>query len=235
MRTEHIVRVDPHPLLAPAAFVARWPAPLEHAAAPSWSSRLLRLLPEIAADDPPAVADLRTRLGGSDETTRDAVRKLLRHGGYKPSGRGKPAAEYLLGVATNGEGPASINLAVDLCNAVSLHSGLPVSVVDLDLARPPLRLAIASAGSSYVFNASGQTIDLGGLLCLHDADGPCSNAVKDAQRTKTRGATTTVLCVIWGATAVADRVDRALAAYRELTTLAGAQLEPVALVPSAPA
>jgi DNA/RNA-binding domain of Phe-tRNA-synthetase-like protein len=229
VRTEHIVRVDPHPLLAPAAFVARWPLPLAQIAAPPWSMRLLRLAPELTDDDPPVVTDLVARLGGSDELVRDAVRKLLRHGGYKPSGRGKPAAEYLLGVATHGEGPGSINLAVDLCNAVSLHSGLPISVVDLDLAKAPLHLAIAPAGSSYVFNASGQTIELAGLLCLHDADGPCANAVKDAQRTKTRPATTTVLCVIWGARAVTDRVEGAAAVYRELTALAGAQVEPVVL------
>jgi len=161
------------------------------------------------------------------------VRKLLRHGGYKPSGRGKPAAEYLLGVANSGEGPGAINLAVDLCNAVSLHSGVPISVVDLDLAESPLRLAVAEPGSGYVFNALGQTIDLGGLLCLHDRHGPCANAVKDAQRTKTRGATTTVMCVMWGAHAIASRVAAAEAVYRELTVLAGATVEAVDLVAEA--
>jgi len=45
--------------------------------------------------------------------------------------------------------------------------------------RAPLRVGIATMGMSYVFNASGQTIDLAGLLCLFDADGPCANAVKD--------------------------------------------------------
>jgi DNA/RNA-binding domain of Phe-tRNA-synthetase-like protein len=117
---------------------------------------------------------------------------------------------------------ASINLAVDVCNAVSLHSGLPISVVDLDRTRPPLRVDIAAAGSSYVFNAADQTIDLGGLLCLHDADGPCANAVKDAQRTKTGPETVRTLTLIWGTT---DRQGRAAAAeawYRDLLTAAGA-------------
>ena len=45
--------------------------------------------------------------------------------------------------------------------------------------------AVAPAGASYIFNASGQSMDLSGLLCLFDADGPCANPVKDAQRTKT--------------------------------------------------
>ena len=52
---------------------------------------------------------------------------------------------------------ATINAAVDVCNIVSLHSGLPISVVDLAKAKPPFRVAIAPAGSAYVFNASGQT------------------------------------------------------------------------------
>ena len=146
---------------------------------------------------------------------REAVRALLRHGGFKPSGRSKPASEYLIKAV--GEGLLSpINAAVDACNVVSLHSGLPISVVDLDRARPPLRVGVAPAGSSYVFNASGQSIDLGGLLCLFDADGPCANAVKDAQRTKTSPETRRTLSLIWGTTALPGRAARTEAWYREL-------------------
>src|SRR6185295_8224828 len=124
-----------------------------------------------------------------DDAVRGAVRDLLRHGGYKPTGRGKPASEYLVRAA--GEGTlGSINAAVDACNAVSLASGLPISLIDLDLATPPLRIAVASHGAAYVFNASGQEMALDGLLCVHDAAGPCANAVKDSQRTKTHAATT---------------------------------------------
>ena len=56
-----------------------------------------------------------------DDDTRKIVRDVFRHGGYKPTGRGKPASEYLVRAA--GEGKLStINAAVDLCNVVSLHS-----------------------------------------------------------------------------------------------------------------
>ena len=79
-----------------------------------------------------------------DEDVRKRVRDLLRHGGYKPTGRGKPSPEYL--VRAVGDGALSpINAAVDACNAVSLASGLPVSVVDLDLAAPPFRIGIAAS------------------------------------------------------------------------------------------
>jgi DNA/RNA-binding domain of Phe-tRNA-synthetase-like protein len=142
-------------------------------------------------------------------------------GGYKPTGRGKPASEYLARAAADGA-LGSINAAVDACNAVSLHCGFPISVVDLDRARPPFRIARAPAGASYVFNASGQEIDLAGLLCLLDADGPCANAVRDAQRTKTSAATVTTLSVIWGCAGFEARLRDALHWYRTLLEACGA-------------
>src|SRR5690606_7207764 len=138
----------------------------------------------------------------------------------KPTGRSKPASEYLLRAAAEGR-LASINLAVDAGNAVSLHSGLPISVIDLDRVRLPLSVAVAAPGSSYVFNAAGQSIDVSGLCCLVDAEGPCANAVKDAQRTKTAADTTRTLSIIWGTAAAPGQAARALAWYRQLLTGAG--------------
>jgi len=167
----------------------------------------------------------------SDDTVREVVRALLRHGGFKPTGRSKPASEYLLRAV--GEGSlSSINLAVDACNVVSLHSGLPISVVDLDRARGPFRVGLAPAEASYVFNASGQSIDLGGLLCLFDAEGPCANAVKDAQRTKTGAETRRTLSIIWGTTALMGRAAQTGAWYRALLEQCGATTEEMARGPS---
>src|SRR5207253_11080006 len=114
---------------------------------------------------------------------------------------------------------------VDACNIASLHSGLPISVVDLDRAREPLRVGIAPDGSSYVFNAAGQTIDLAGLRCLFDADGPCANAVKDAQRTKTTPETRRTLSIIWGTTALPGCAEQAQTWYRQLLEEHGAKTE----------
>ena len=89
-------------------------------------------------------------------------------------------------------------------------------------------MAIAPAGapaSRYVFNASGQEIDLGGLICLFDADGPCANAVKDAQRTKTSAATTRTLSVVWGTRALPGRATEAATWYRRLLGEVGAATE----------
>lgn len=201
------VSIAPHPLLDARLFVTEFTAPLGETKAPE------ALVKRLA---PGAEAPMR-----SDDAVRAAVRDLLRHGGFKPTGRSKPASEYLIRAV--GEGAlSSINLAVDACNVASLHSGLPISVVDLDRARAPLSIAIAPAGASYVFNASGQVIDIGGLLCLCDADGPCANAVKDAQRTKTNDATRRTLSVVWGTTALGDRAARTAAWYRALLAEAGA-------------
>ncbi len=206
------IEVEEHPLVRIAAFTTHFPAPLRELPTPE---EILRLL------DADAPAPLQR-----EEAVRAAVRDLLRWGGYKPTGRGKPASEYLVRAA--GEGAlGGINLAVDACNAVSLHGGLPISVVDLDLARPPFRIALAPAGSSYVFNPAGQEIDLGGLLCLFDAEGPCANAVRDAQRTKTRPETTSTLSVIWGSVGHEERLWEAEAWYRSLLEGAGARTTPV--------
>ena len=70
----------------------------------------------------------RQGVAGGDER-RDAVRRLLRHGGFKPAGRSKPAQEYLLRTANDpATFPAILN-AVDVLNVVSLRSGLPISLV----------------------------------------------------------------------------------------------------------
>ncbi len=205
-----MLTVDAHPLLETVAFEATFPSPLSEQRSPEWLVALLKL-------DAPAPLK-------ADDDVRGAVRDLLRHGGFKPTGRSKPASEYLVRAAGDGT-LGSINAAVDVCNAVSLHSGLPISVVDPERAKEPLRIGIAPAGASYVFNASGQSIDLGGLLCLFDAEGPCANAVKDAQRTKTHAGTRRTLTVLWGTRALPGRAERAFTWYRELLERLGATVE----------
>src|SRR5438132_2031673 len=205
--TNRMLTIDPHPLLDLRAFVTRFSRPLGEMPSPPELQALL----DVQAPAP----------FHNDDSIRETVRQLLRHGGFKPTGRSKPASEYLIRAV--GEGKlASINVAVDVCNVVSLHSGLPISVVDLDRARAPFRVGVAPAGAAYVFNASGQTIDLAGLLCLFDADGPCANAVKDAQRTKTTGETTRTLSVVWGSVALPGRAQQTETWYRALLEQQGA-------------
>lgn len=151
----------------------------------------------------------------SSDAIRKTTRDMLRVCGFKPTGRSKPAAEYLI-KAVEKRMLSAINVPVDICNAVSLHSGIPISVVDCDLLTGALKVAPAEKETRYVFNASGQEMDVGGLLCLWDAQGPCANAVKDSQRTKTNPQTKRVLTLMWGTQDLAQRVQQVETWYRSL-------------------
>jgi len=204
--------VESHPFLRPAAFETVFPRPLGRLHTPAAVSDLLSL---------EAHAPLQR-----DESLRTAVRDMLRHWGHKPAGRGKPASEYLVRAVGEGE-LESINPAVDVCNAVSLHSGFPIALVDLGLSRPPFRVGRGPEEGSYVFNASGQEMSLKGLICLFDQDGPCGNPVKDAQRVKIRPETTRTLTILWGVAGFEERRDLAVAWYRELLGTVGGETSTV--------
>ena len=207
--------VFPWPGHAVQALLVDLPAALQELPSPPWLVELL------AADAPAPVR--------SFESLKGAVRDLLRGHGYRPTGRGKPSSEYLAGAVAEGR-LGSINAVVDVGNAASLHSGLPISVVDLGLCQEPLRIDVPPPGSEYVFNRGGQTIDVGGLPCLFDALGPCANAVKDAQRSKTTPATRRVLAVVWGVQAPdAAHAVATVAWLRELLVRLGARVSDVAL------
>jgi DNA/RNA-binding domain of Phe-tRNA-synthetase-like protein len=200
------ILIDAHPLLDLALIQTRWPEPLQQVA---------------------GLSDLDERLSAEHqspveacEQTKSAVRDLLRVGGFKPTGRSKPASEYLI-KARDGGFVGPINPAVDACNIVSLHSGLPISVVDVDQMVGPLKIGLVDKGVRYVFNPSGQEIDVGGLICLHDAQGPCGGPVKDSQRTKTHPGTEHTLSVVWGTTSLPGRTEAAAHWYAELMTQLG--------------
>ncbi|MEQ1566586.1 MAG: hypothetical protein ABMA64_13170 [Myxococcota bacterium] len=198
--------VAPHPSLDLQSLGVTWPRPIGEIPSPPWLDGWCGL------DAPPVEV-----FGPLPPI--DAVRSLLRHGGFRPSGRSKPCSEYIRAAAAAGRFPR-INPVVDLTNAAALHGALPVSTVDRDRLTEPLSVGIAPVGATYVFNASGQEIDLGGLLCLSDALGPAANAVKDSQRAKTTPETTRTLTVIWGTVELPGRAS----ALREWMAEAAARL-----------
>jgi DNA/RNA-binding domain of Phe-tRNA-synthetase-like protein len=137
-----------------------------------------------------------------------AVRDMLRFGKYKPAGRGRPSSEYLLAAALEGDFPL-VNGPVDANNAVSLEWGYPASVFDSAKTGPDLYLRRGLAGESYVFNPSGQTIELEDLLviCRRGRAGgasawePCGNPVKDAMATKVFEDARGVVAIVYAPTA----------------------------------
>ena len=144
------------------------------------------------------LSDLLARVRASGEAflspeRKAAVRNMLRHGKYKPAGRAKPSSEYLLAAALEGEAPMGgfplVNGPVDANNAASLAWGYPASIFDVAKCGRDLLLRWGQPGESYVFNLSGQVIDLEDLLvaCRRGGDGTwdaCGNPVKDAMATK---------------------------------------------------
>ena len=137
-----------------------------------------------------------------------AVRNLLRRGVYKPTGRGKPASEYLVNAFVEARFPRIFGL-VDLANWASLVSALPISLIDLG--RTSAREFVVRTGregESYVFNAGGQTIDLHDLVLVaeRESDLACGNAVKDSLRTKLSPEARDVMAVIYAPPALRERL-----------------------------
>ncbi|MGE4602509.1 MAG: phenylalanine--tRNA ligase beta subunit-related protein [Planctomycetota bacterium] len=209
-----IIELASHRYLDPVAIRVELSAP-QGDTSPEWLQRLL--IPQAPID---AIAD----------ECKKAVRQLLRHGGYRPAGRGKPSSEWLVKTASEGK-LSSIYPLVDAGNAASLSVGIPLSVVDLDRVAAPLEISLGLDGEKYVFNRSGQEIDIAGLLCLRDASGACASAVKDSQRSKTDAATSSALILIWGTCELPGASGRLAARVRELLERLGGFCEVVEIVP----
>lgn len=143
------------------------------------------------------------------DARREAVRELLRRGRFKPSGRSKPAQEYLARTAAEDEKWPFILNAVDLLNVTSLRSGLPISLLALERTGSNLLLRYGLPGETFVFNVAGQTLDVERLLCVcGERDGqlqPVGTPVKDSQLAKVRVGDRYVLgCLYASRSAVSD-------------------------------
>ncbi len=145
------------------------------------------------------------------EPVRSALRDVLRLGGYKPTGRGKPASELLLAMALR-EGLPRINNLVDSNNLASLESAHPISIFDADLLGDQPRVRFGRSGEHYVFNASGHAMELAGLpvVCRRDAE-PVGNAVRDSMSCKVHAGTTRALAIVYGSSRLPAALLRAAA------------------------
>jgi DNA/RNA-binding domain of Phe-tRNA-synthetase-like protein len=183
-----------------------------------------------------AEAALREDPGRFAEPVRQALRDVLRRGGYKPTGRGKPASEFLLAQALSGGLPRILNL-VDINNLASLRHAHPISVFDADALGPELALRFGRAGEHYVFNASGQSMEIAGLpvVARGPERDPVGNPVKDSMLCKVGTSTRRALYVVYGSARLDPQLLRACAA--ELGELlrrhAGAQQIEQTLLPCA--
>jgi DNA/RNA-binding domain of Phe-tRNA-synthetase-like protein len=204
------IEVDSHPLLDPVAIRVELSTP-QGTESPPWLQKLLE-----PGNGPEELS----------QESRKAVRALLRHGGYRPAGRGKPSSEWLVKAAAQGR-LGSILPLVDAGNAASRAEGIPLSVVDLDRVQPPLTISLGQPGERYIFNRSDQQIDVEGLICLRDRDGPLANAVKDSQRCKTDDTTRRALILVWGTVDLPGAATRLAMRVQDLVSQLGADTEGV--------
>lgn len=154
------------------------------------------------------------------EARRRSVRDLLRYGRYKPTGRAKPASEYLLREAQEGRFPR-INTVVDISNYLSLKHLLPISLWDVDKAgTSAYRFRVGHSGERYVFNASGQTLELEDLLVgcalVGQQERPIVSPVKDALATKIEPGTRRVAAAVYAPSEARSSVEALLEEFAEL-------------------
>ena len=149
---------------------------------------------------------LKARTAGFAEERRQSVRRMLRYGKFRATGRAKPASEFLLQAAQQEpSGLHQILSPVDINNIISLESGFPVSIFDAEVAGENLILRRGLAGESYVFNTAGHSIDLEDLIVvcsarLRQENGlamPCGNPIKDSMLTKIQPASRQVIGVVY--------------------------------------
>ena len=138
-------------------------------------------------------------LQSAHEVLREGVRSMLRLGGYKPSGRNKPAQEYLARCLEEGKFPR-INPAVDCLNALSVRVGIPISMLDRDAFSHRLVIRLGNPSESYVFNASGQSLELENLVVVcggEDEEKPLGSPVKDSMAGKIHETVSRIVCILY--------------------------------------
>ncbi len=156
------------------------------------------------AEEMSDIVSIRGRgLTEEQDAVRLAARDMLRNGRYKPTGRGKPASEYLLRAAQAPETFPRINWPVDVCNFISLAGVLPVSIWDLDRSQSKAFVfRLGRSDESYVFNDAGQVISLTDLVVgcasAKTPDGlPIVNPIKDSMKTKISADTRRVAACVY--------------------------------------
>lgn len=180
------------------------------------------------SDSPSELKELISQLILRDEAAEDcfdqmkaAVRDMLRRGGFKPSGRNKPASEYLLQAAREDRFP-SINNLVDINNFISLKFALPCSILDYNTTGSKLLLRYGLPSEEYIFNRSGQVINLEGLICVcansEEGEIPMGNPIKDSMLAKLKDKSSIVIGVVYAPTAMVSftRMTEILDIFAEL-------------------
>ncbi len=135
------------------------------------------------------------------EKLRTAVRQMLKHGKFKASGRSKPAHEYLLRCAQEDGALPRINGPVDVLNTCSLFHGLPISLLSIARSSRNLLVRYGRADEGYIFNSSGQVLDVEDLVVTCDATRepgvPVGSPIKDSMVGKIEASDQELVAIIY--------------------------------------
>ena len=135
------------------------------------------------------------------EKLRKAVRQMLKHGKFKATGRSKPAHEYLLRCAQEDGALPRINGPVDVLNSCSLFGGLPISLLSIARSSRILLVRYGRADEGYIFNFSGQVLDVEDLVVTCDATRepsvPVGSPIKDSMVGKIEASDTELVAIVY--------------------------------------
>jgi DNA/RNA-binding domain of Phe-tRNA-synthetase-like protein len=110
------------------------------------------------------------------------ARALYRRFGTDPT-RMRPSNEALLRRLKKGDALPRVNSLVDVANALSVQLQVPVGLYDLEKARGDvLTIRLGADGEGYS-GIGKEHVNVGGRLCVADAEGPCGNPSADSART----------------------------------------------------
>ena len=110
------------------------------------------------------------------------ARALYRRFGTDPT-RMRPSNEALLRRLKKGDALPRVNSLVDVANALSVQLQVPVGLYDLEKARgDELTIRLGADGEGYS-GIGKEHVNVGGRLCVADAEGPCGNPSADSART----------------------------------------------------
>ena len=134
------------------------------------------------------------------DNMQKGIRSLLKAYGFHPSGRNRPASEFLAKDLQMRGCFNAINNAVDINNHISLLSHLPISILDREKTGDKLFIRVGLEGESYPFNREGHELSLKDLLIIaggeHD-NTPMGSPVKDSQATKVFESTRKLVGIIY--------------------------------------
>ena len=118
----------------------------------------------------------------------ERARELYRRFGTDPT-RMRPSSEALLRRLKKGESLPRINSLVDVANAMSVQLQVPVGLYDLGKVKGgELVIRLGTDGEKYE-GIGKERVNVGGRICVADAEGPCGNPSADSARTMITTAT----------------------------------------------